>query len=72
MCHAWSLTRVTSDHTPICLDSGEAGIQRCKYFTFERQWLLVDNFKDLVCQRWLEKKAKRPVNCYSLENALAV
>ena len=68
LCHVWSLTKVGSDHSPICLDSSEASCQRQKYFTFEKQWLLHDNFKGLVGDRWDKKKASRPAHGYSMDN----
>jgi exonuclease III len=44
LCFAWSKTRVGSDHWPIFLDSGENSMNRQKYFFFEKQWLLEQDF----------------------------
>jgi len=48
--HAWSLTRVGSDHSPIVLDSGEQGAPRPKYFFFDSKWLLTPDFEPMVRQ----------------------
>lgn len=46
-----SLTRVGSDYTPIVLDLGVNHISRHKYFFFEKQWRLIEGFKDKVFQK---------------------
>lgn len=39
-CFAWSKARVGSDHCPVVLNSGDQGLIRSSYFSFDEQWLL--------------------------------
>jgi hypothetical protein len=52
LCFAWSKTRVGSDHWPIFLDSGENSMNRQKYFFFEQQWLLEQDFFSMFEIMW--------------------
>jgi hypothetical protein len=52
MCFAWSKARVGSDHCPIFLDSGEGSMSKQKYFYFEKQWLLDEEFSDIFLKNW--------------------
>jgi hypothetical protein len=47
LCFAWSKARVGSDHCPIFLDSREGSMSKQKYFYFEKQWLLDEEFSDI-------------------------
>lgn len=64
---SWCLTRVGSDHSPILVDNGESLPVRPRYFYFDQQWLLREDFRSLVTKVWQEAEARRPENCYSLE-----
>lgn len=64
---SWCLTRIGSDHSPIIVDNGESLPVRPRYFFFDMQWFLRDDFRDLVTKTWLESEARCLEKCYSLE-----
>lgn len=65
--HTWSVTRVGSDHNLIMFDSGEDTPQRQKYFTFEQQWVLEDDFRELCVVTWDKCNKSIPGSTYSLD-----
>lgn len=49
------LTRVGSDHCPLVLDTGEGVPNKSIILRFEKAWLKVAGFKELVIAKWLEQ-----------------
>lgn len=47
-----ALPRVGSDHTPLVLDTGALQPPKDKQFRFEKWWLEVDSFEELVKKNW--------------------
>lgn len=47
-----ALTRIGSDHTPLVLDSGAIPPPRHKMFMFEKWWLEIKGFRDVVEKYW--------------------
>lgn len=64
---SWCLTRVGSDHSPILVDNGVNLPVRPRYFFFDQQWLLVEEFNQLVEDVWREAEERSPEDCYSLD-----
>ena len=62
-----SITRIGSDHWPLLLDTGGPNNIKKRQFYFERQWMQVDGFTDLVRKRWLVGRGRYPENAYSLD-----
>jgi hypothetical protein len=46
------LPRVGSDHTPLVFDSGAFYAPKVKQFRFEKWWLNVEGFQQLVAKTW--------------------
>jgi hypothetical protein len=67
LCFAWSKTRVGSDHWPIFLDSGENSGGRTKWFFFEKQWLLEEDFMDSFTKNWQKVRDRFHNQRYSLD-----
>jgi hypothetical protein len=67
-CHAWSKARVVSDHCPITLNTGEHGAARPNYFYFNDQWLLHENFKTMVQNKWNDLNNVYSAQSYFLNN----
>jgi hypothetical protein len=67
-CHAWSKARVGSDHCPIILNTSEHGAARPNYFYFNDQWLLHENFKTMVQNKWNDLNNVYSTQSYSLNN----
>jgi len=65
---SWCLTRVGFDHSPVLVDNGESLPVRPRYFFFDQQWLLVEEFKGLVNDVWKEAEVRCPEACYSLDS----
>jgi hypothetical protein len=51
-CFVWSKTRVGSNHWPVVLDTGEKTSCKQKFFYFEKQWMLGDDFIDKFGSNW--------------------
>jgi hypothetical protein len=66
-CFAWTKARVGSDHCPMILDLGVQGATRPKYFFFQDQWFLQENFTKMVCDRWDFDRTKGGATVYSLD-----
>ena len=48
-----ALSRTSSDHTPLLIDSGEqAHLGNASSFSFELSWLREDGFKELIQREW--------------------
>jgi hypothetical protein len=47
-----ALARIRSDHTPIVWDSGETRPPKKGSFKFEKWWLVIPEFKDIVLKAW--------------------
>ena len=47
-----TLARVGSDHTPLVLDTGALVIPKVKQYRFEKWWLQVDGFREVVQKAW--------------------
>jgi hypothetical protein len=47
-----SLPRVESDHTPLVLDTGAFSPPAVKQFRFEKWWLEVKGFSEVVVKSW--------------------
>lgn len=56
---ARSILRIGSDHTPIVVDSGEDRIERSYIFIFEMAWMAQEGFKQMIIDRWPERKDER-------------
>jgi hypothetical protein len=67
LCFSKGLTRVGSDHCPIVLDSGENNPNKSHYFFFENNWLLQQDFRALISQKWTDLKDRRPEGSYSMD-----
>jgi hypothetical protein len=49
-----ALTRTSSDHTPLFIDSGEqAHLGNKSHFSFELSWIRQEGFYDLVQREWI-------------------
>lgn len=55
MANARVLPRVGSDYTPVIWDSGTNQPPRKESFKYEKWWLTVPEFKDLVVKAWSTK-----------------
>jgi hypothetical protein len=64
---SWCLTRVGSDHSPIVVDNGESLPTRPRYFYFDQQWLMRDDFGQVVLDYWEAAMARCPNSGYSLD-----
>ena len=64
--HAWSSTRVGSDHSPIVLNTGEKGAPRPRYFFFDSKWLLTSDFEPMVRDKWNQGSSRRPLGVEAL------
>jgi hypothetical protein len=51
-CSVRTLPRVGSDHTPLVVDTGALKIPNSKQFRFEKWWLKVDGFDQVVAKFW--------------------
>ena len=47
-----ALPRLGSDHTPLFLDIGALVVPKEKMYRFEKWWLQVDGFKEVVVKAW--------------------
>ena len=47
-----TLARVGSDHTPLVFDTGALVIPKVKQYIFEKWWLQVDGFREVVEKAW--------------------
>jgi hypothetical protein len=56
LCNVVCLRRVGSNLTPILLSTGEDNIVKGAHFHFEKQWLLIPNFKEVVFRNIAETK----------------
>jgi hypothetical protein len=45
---------IGSDHTPLIFSSGEDSSPRLSRFIFEKGWLALPGFSDLLLHKWLE------------------
>jgi exonuclease III len=45
---------IGSDHTPLIFSSGEDSNPRISRFLFEKSWLVIPGFSDLLLHKWLE------------------
>jgi hypothetical protein len=63
LCNVVCLRMVGSDHAPIMLSTGEDKVKGA-HFYFEKQWLLIPNFKEEVfrniAKTFLSNKFKSP------------
>jgi len=64
--HAWSSTRVGSDHSPIVLNTGEKGAPRPRYFFFDSKWLLTSDFEPMVRDKWNQGSSRQPLGVEAL------
>lgn len=56
-----------SDHAPVIVDNGESLPLRHRYFFFDQQWLMRDEFTKLVSDTWVAAEARCPELGYSLD-----
>jgi hypothetical protein len=58
-----ALTRTSSDHAPLLIDSGNhAHIGNKSHFSFETSWLKHDNFYEIVRAEWeAETRGDSPI-----------
>jgi hypothetical protein len=66
-CFAWCKTRIGSDHWPVMLDTGERSSNKGKFFYFEKQWLLEEDFIDKFVQNWQVVRCRFSENRYSMD-----
>lgn len=63
MASAKVLPWVGSDHTPVIWDSGTSQIPKKKSFKFEKWWLAIPEFKNLVDKAWATRcNSNNPVD----------
>jgi hypothetical protein len=67
LCFAWSKTRVGLDHSPLILDSGDNVVQKQKYFFFEKQWLLEEDFKRIFEENWKSTRIRFSDQRYAMD-----
>lgn len=68
LCSVFTLPRVGSDHSPMCRTLGEEEIKRSGRFYFDKNWLSIENFRDVAIQRWGDICDKMPDMIYSLDS----
>jgi hypothetical protein len=66
-CFAWRKTRIGSDHCPIILDTGEDAPSGQRFFFFEKQWLLEEDFVSKFDQNRQKVRARFTDSRYSMD-----
>jgi hypothetical protein len=66
-CFAWCKTGIGSDHWPVMLDTGEHSSSKWKFFYFEKQWLLEEDFIGKFVQNWQVVRCRFSENRYSMD-----
>lgn len=66
-CFSWSKARISSDHSPILLNSGENGDVRPRYFFFEDHWFKKEGFMELIRDKWVEIRREMKDSTYSMD-----
>jgi hypothetical protein len=63
-----TLPRVGSDHTPLLSDTGAFTAPAVKQFMFEKWWLQVEGFKELVSKTWnLPCNARKSIDIWQFK-----
>jgi hypothetical protein len=66
-CFAWTKTRVGSDHCPIISDTGEDAPRGQRFFYFEKQWLMEEDFVGKFDQNWKAVRDRFNDSRYSMD-----